>query len=125
MPLSVSWTFCFIYTHRNNSYVQPIGCSYLISLQDDRLVRSSLSPGSQIEDSGSEASTDNVNMDTKDNGFHDAENDVDQEMDDDNGAERILSGKLSESSGYAGSDLYDYKVLLCSLLYKRIICAYF
>ncbi|VAI05427.1 unnamed protein product [Triticum turgidum subsp. durum] len=83
---------------------------YEIIFDDDRLVRSSLSPGSQIEDSGSEASTDNVNMDTKDNGFHDAENDVDQEMDDDNGAERILSGKLSESSGYAGSDLYDYKV---------------
>ncbi|KAM3313019.1 hypothetical protein ACQJBY_032630 [Aegilops geniculata] len=83
---------------------------YEIIFDDDRLVRSSLSPGSQIEDSGSEASTDDVNMDTKDNGFHDAENDVDQEMDDDNGAERILSGKLSESSGYAGSDLYDYKV---------------
>ncbi|KAM3292430.1 hypothetical protein ACQJBY_036314 [Aegilops geniculata] len=83
---------------------------YEIIFDDDRLVRSSLSPGPQIEDSGSEASTDDVNMDTKDNGFHDAENDVDQEMDDDNGAERILSGKLSESSGYAGSDLYDYKV---------------
>ncbi|CAM0873243.1 unnamed protein product [Alopecurus aequalis] len=77
---------------------------------DERLVRSSPSPESQIEDSGSEASTDDVNMDAKGNGFHDAENDVDQEMDDDNGAERILSGKLSESSGYAGSDLYDYKV---------------
>ncbi|CAM0873244.1 unnamed protein product [Alopecurus aequalis] len=78
--------------------------------EDERLVRSSPSPESQIEDSGSEASTDDVNMDAKGNGFHDAENDVDQEMDDDNGAERILSGKLSESSGYAGSDLYDYKV---------------
>lgn len=30
-------------------------------------------------------------------------------MDEDD-AERVLSGKLSESSGYAGSDLYDYKV---------------
>ncbi|KAK1649980.1 hypothetical protein QYE76_067785 [Lolium multiflorum] len=77
---------------------------------DERLVGSSPSPESQIEDSGSEASTDDVNMDAKGNGFHDAENDVDQEMDDCNGAERILSGKLSESSGYAGSDLYDYKV---------------
>uniref|UniRef100_A0A0E0KDW5 Rho-GAP domain-containing protein n=1 Tax=Oryza punctata TaxID=4537 RepID=A0A0E0KDW5_ORYPU len=74
-------------------------------------LRCSLSPESQIEDSGSEASTDDVNLDVKGNGFHDAENDVDQEMDDDNGAERILSGKLSESSGYAGSDLYDYKVV--------------
>uniref|UniRef100_A0ACD5X228 Uncharacterized protein n=1 Tax=Avena sativa TaxID=4498 RepID=A0ACD5X228_AVESA len=77
---------------------------------DERLVGSSPSSESQIEDSGSEASTDYVNMDAKGNGFHDAENDVDQEMDDENGAERILSGKLSESSGYAGSDLYDYKV---------------
>uniref|UniRef100_A0A0D9Z7J2 Rho-GAP domain-containing protein n=1 Tax=Oryza glumipatula TaxID=40148 RepID=A0A0D9Z7J2_9ORYZ len=74
-------------------------------------LRCSLSPESQIEDSGSEASTDDVNLDVKVNGFHDAENDVDQEMDDENGAERILSGKLSESSGYAGSDLYDYKVV--------------
>ncbi|XP_044981465.1 rho GTPase-activating protein 7-like isoform X2 [Hordeum vulgare subsp. vulgare] len=81
-----------------------------IIFDDNRLVRSCPSPGSQIEDNGSEASSDDVNIDTKDNGFHNAENDVDQEMDDDNGAERILSGKLSESSGYVGSDLYDYKV---------------
>jgi hypothetical protein len=60
-------------------------------------------------------------LDVKGNGFHDAENDVDQEMDDENGAERILSGKLSESSGYAGSDLYDYKVLICFLLFKSLI----
>jgi hypothetical protein len=74
-----------------------------------------LSPESQIEDSGTEASTDDGNLDAKSNGFHDAENDVDQEMEDENGAERILSGKLSESSEYAGSDLYDYKVLSCVL----------
>ena len=48
-------------------------------------------------------------MDIKDNGFHDAENDVDQELDD---AERILSGKLSETSASARADLYDYKVCL-------------
>lgn len=41
----------------------------------------------------------------KENGCHDAEN-VDLEVND----ERVLSGKLSESSGYDGSDLYDYKV---------------
>jgi hypothetical protein len=100
-------------------------------LQDERLVGSSPSPESQIEDSGSEASTDDVNMDAKGNGFHDAENDVDQEMDDDNGAERILSGKLSQSSGYAGSDLYDYKVYhapcnlqLQSLLFMLLYCDY-
>jgi hypothetical protein len=83
-------------------------------LQDEHL-RCSLSPESQIEDSGTEASTDDGNLDAKGNGFHDAENDVDQEMEDDNGVERILSGKLSESSGYADSDLYDYKVLSCVL----------
>ncbi|KAJ1297079.1 hypothetical protein BS78_01G350500 [Paspalum vaginatum] len=77
----------------------------------DEHLRCSLSPESQIEDSGTEASTDDGNLDAKGNGFHDAENDVDQEVDDDNGAERILSGKLSESSGYAGSDLYDYKAV--------------
>ncbi|KAG2540656.1 hypothetical protein PVAP13_9NG578600 [Panicum virgatum] len=77
----------------------------------DEHLRCSLSPESQIEDSGTEASTDDGNLNAKGNGFHDAENDVDQEMDDDNGAERILSGKLSESSGYAGSDLYDYKAV--------------
>ncbi|ONM57634.1 Rho GTPase-activating protein 7 [Zea mays] len=75
----------------------------------DEHLRCSLSPESQIEDSGTEASTDDGNLEAKGNGFHDAENDVDQELDDDNGVERILSGKLSESSGYAGSDLYDYK----------------
>ncbi|XP_062215558.1 rho GTPase-activating protein 7-like isoform X2 [Phragmites australis] len=78
---------------------------------DDKHLRCSLSPESHIEDSGTEASTDDGNLDAKGNGFHDAENDVDQEMDDDNGAERVLSGKLSESSGYAGSDLYDYKAV--------------
>ncbi|CAI0548655.1 unnamed protein product [Linum tenue] len=58
--------------------------------------------------SGSEDSSDDENTDMKDNNYHDAENEVDQETDDD--AERVLSGKLSESSGSAGSDLYDYKV---------------
>lgn len=51
-------------------------------------------------------------MDVKDNGFHDAENDVDQELDD---AERILSGKMSESSACTGSDIYDCKVgMICT-----------
>lgn len=45
----------------------------------------------------------------KHNGYHDAENEVDPETDDE--PERIHSGKLSESSGYGGSDLYDYKVV--------------
>lgn len=74
---------------------------------DENLQRCSISADSQIENSGSEDSTDGENIDTKDNGYHDAENEVDPETDDDR--ERVHSGKLSESSGYAGSDLYDYK----------------
>ncbi|XP_020085776.1 rho GTPase-activating protein 7-like isoform X1 [Ananas comosus] len=71
---------------------------------DDNLHRGSTSPDSQVEESGSEDSVDDENTDVKENGYHDAEN-VDLEVND----ERVLSGKLSESSGYDGSDLYDYK----------------
>ncbi|XP_062189318.1 rho GTPase-activating protein 7-like isoform X2 [Phragmites australis] len=79
------------------------------SIFDGEHIRCSLSPDSQTGDSGSEESTDDETVDVKDNGFHDAENDGDQELDD---AERILSGKLSESSACtAGGDLYDYKVV--------------
>ncbi|KAL3379544.1 hypothetical protein AABB24_000312 [Solanum stoloniferum] len=74
---------------------------------DDNLHRCSISADSQIGHSGSEESSDNENMDMKDNGYHDAENEVDPDTDDD--CDRILSGKLSESSGSAASDLYDYK----------------
>ncbi|KAF6999671.1 hypothetical protein CFC21_015662 [Triticum aestivum] len=74
------------------------------SIFDDEHPRCSLSPDSRIQDSGSE-STDDETVDAKDNGFHDAENDVDQELD-----ERILSGNLSESSACTGADLYDYQV---------------
>ncbi|KAL2973212.1 hypothetical protein AAZX31_14G034300 [Glycine max] len=74
---------------------------------EENIQRCSMSADSQVENSGSEDSTDDDNIDVKENGYHDAENEVDQETDDD--ADRIQSGKLSESSGYAGSDLYDYK----------------
>jgi len=66
-----------------------------------------LSPDSQTGDSGSEESTDDETVDIKDNGFHDAENDVDQELDN---AERLLSKKLSETSTCTRAELYDYKV---------------
>ncbi|KAK1277792.1 hypothetical protein QJS04_geneDACA007369 [Acorus gramineus] len=75
---------------------------------EDNLRRSSFSPDSQLEDSGSDVSADDGDLDMKENGYHDAENDIDPEIDDD--AERVLSGKLCESSGCAGGDLYDYKV---------------
>ncbi|XP_059310414.1 rho GTPase-activating protein 7-like [Lycium ferocissimum] len=74
---------------------------------EDNLHRCSISADSQIVNSGSEESSDDENMDMKDNGFHDAENEVDPDSNDDR--ERVLSGKLSESSGSAASDLYDYK----------------
>ncbi|KAJ6716291.1 RHO GTPASE-ACTIVATING PROTEIN 7-LIKE [Salix koriyanagi] len=74
---------------------------------DENLHRCSISADSRIENSGSDDSTDDENVDMKDNGYHDAENEVDQDTDDD--PERVLSGNLSESSGSAGSDLYDYK----------------
>ncbi|KAK4278864.1 hypothetical protein QN277_016646 [Acacia crassicarpa] len=74
---------------------------------DENMQRCSISAGSQVENSETEDSTDDNNIDVKENGYHDAENEVDQETDDD--ADRVHSGKMSESSGYAGSDLYDYK----------------
>ncbi|XP_059665405.1 rho GTPase-activating protein 7-like [Cornus florida] len=74
---------------------------------DDNLHRCSISAESRIENSGTEDSTDDENLDMKNNGYHDAENEVDPETDDD--PDRVHSGKLSESSGSVGSDLYDYK----------------
>ncbi|XP_028797620.1 rho GTPase-activating protein 7 isoform X2 [Neltuma alba] len=74
---------------------------------DDNIQRCSISADSRVENSETEDSTDDNNIDVKENGYHDAENEVDQETDDD--ADRVHSGKMSESSGYAGSDLYDYK----------------
>uniref|UniRef100_A0A2N9FMF7 Rho-GAP domain-containing protein n=1 Tax=Fagus sylvatica TaxID=28930 RepID=A0A2N9FMF7_FAGSY len=79
----------------------------VIEVTDENLNRCSISADSRIENSGTEDSTDDENLDMKDNGYHDAENEVDPETDDD--PERVQSGKLSESSGSAGSDLYDYK----------------
>lgn len=75
---------------------------------DDSIQRCSISADSRIENSGSDDSTDDENVEVKANGYHVPENGAEQETDDDQ--ERVLSGKLSESSGYTGSDLYDYKV---------------
>eukprot|EP00252_Welwitschia_mirabilis_P015261 TRINITY_DN3353_c0_g2_i2.p1 TRINITY_DN3353_c0_g2~~TRINITY_DN3353_c0_g2_i2.p1 ORF type:complete len:893 (+),score=225.98 TRINITY_DN3353_c0_g2_i2:168-2846(+) len=62
----------------------------------------------QMEDSGSEGSLDDDVLDIRDNGYHNVQNGLEAELEDD--PERVLSGTLSESSGNAGSDLYDYKV---------------
>ncbi|XP_022856469.1 rho GTPase-activating protein 7-like isoform X3 [Olea europaea var. sylvestris] len=74
---------------------------------DHSLHRCSISASSQTDNSDSEDTTDDENIDIKNNGYHDAENEVDPETEDD--CYRRLSGKLSESSGSAASDLYDYK----------------
>ncbi|KAK9053477.1 hypothetical protein SSX86_030111 [Deinandra increscens subsp. villosa] len=72
---------------------------------DDVMLKCCMSADSRVENSGSEDTMDDEN---NENGYHDAENEADQESDED--PERVLSGKLSESSGYACSDLYDFKV---------------
>ncbi|KAI7743774.1 hypothetical protein M8C21_014287, partial [Ambrosia artemisiifolia] len=77
---------------------------YETIFDDDAMLKCCTSADSRIDNSGSE---DSVDGEHKENGYHDAENEVDQESDED--PERILSGKLSESSGYAGNDLYDFK----------------
>lgn len=71
--------------------------------------------GSQTENSESENTTDDENLDIKDDGYHDAEIEVDPETDDDH--DRRLGGKLSESSGSVAGDLYDHKVLSLFLLF--------
>ncbi|KAI3461160.1 hypothetical protein Pfo_017823 [Paulownia fortunei] len=76
---------------------------------DDSLQRCSMSVDSQTDNSGSEDTSDDENPDIKVNGYHDAQNEVDPETDFD--CDRRHSGKLSESSGSAASDLYDYKAI--------------
>ncbi|KAK4482796.1 hypothetical protein RD792_009966 [Penstemon davidsonii] len=77
--------------------------------EDDSLHRCSLSAESQTDNSGSEDTSDDEDPDLKLNGYHDAENEVEPESDYDR--DRRLSGKLSESSGSAASDLYDFKAI--------------
>ncbi|KAK1402814.1 Rho GTPase-activating protein 7 [Heracleum sosnowskyi] len=74
---------------------------------NDAMNRCSISADSRIDNSASDDSTDDETLDINKNGYHDAENEVDHGTDDDR--DRVLSGKLSETSGYGGSDLYDYK----------------
>lgn len=81
--------------------------------------RCSISADSQIDNSVSDDSTDDETLEIKKNGYHDAENEVQQETDDDQ--DRVLSGKLSETSGYAGSDLYDDKVLVLSVYISQTL----
>ncbi|GER41907.1 Rho GTPase-activating protein [Striga asiatica] len=52
---------------------------------------------------------DDESPDIEVNGYHDAQNEADHETDFE--CDRMHSGKLSESSGSAASDLYDYKAI--------------
>lgn len=61
-----------------------------------------------MESAASEESIYNENLPSKDIAYHNAAYELDPEMEND--PERVLSGRLSESSGYDGSDLYDKKV---------------
>lgn len=67
-----------------------------------------------LEASGSEGSSDDEDveasrmMNDAEGNFHDAANDLHEDNEED--AERALSGTLSESSGNLGSDVFDYKV---------------
>ncbi|XP_051134515.1 rho GTPase-activating protein 7-like [Andrographis paniculata] len=72
---------------------------------DDNLHRRYISGDTQSDSSGSEDVSNDEHHDIKVNGYHDAENEVDPEVDYDR--DRRLSGKLSESSGSAASDLYE------------------
>ncbi|KAL4578600.1 hypothetical protein LXL04_014725 [Taraxacum kok-saghyz] len=81
---------------------------YDIIFDDDAMVRCSISAESREISASEESSDDENNMEIKNNVYHDAQNEADQESDEDD-PERVFSGKLSESSGYAGSDLYDFK----------------
>ncbi|XP_026413271.1 rho GTPase-activating protein 7-like isoform X1 [Papaver somniferum] len=74
---------------------------------DDNLQRCSFSADSQMGHSESDESSDDENLDMKDSAYHDTENEDPPEVYDD--PDRVLSGKFSGSSGYAGNDLYSYK----------------
>ncbi|KAK4760533.1 hypothetical protein SAY87_005426 [Trapa incisa] len=76
---------------------------------DENPQRCSISADSHIENSVSEDSSED-DLDDKQNGYHDAENEDDQETDEN--PERIINRKkLSETSGHNGGDLYEYKII--------------
>lgn len=88
--------------------------------QDENLQSCSISTDSRMENTGSEDSSDDDNIDVKVNGYHDAEDEVDPETDDDQ--ESVLSGKLSESSGLNRHYPYDYKVRRLVKILSSTVC---
>lgn len=87
-------------------------------MQDEGIQRCSTSTDSRIGESGPENSSDEEDIEVKRPDLHNVDIEDGQTDDDD---DVMLSRKPSESSGYAGSDLYDYKV--CSSMYGFVsIC---
>ena len=76
-------------------------------MQDEGIQRCSTSTDSRIGESGPENSSDEEDIEVKRPDLHNVDIEDGQTDDDD---DVMLSRKPSESSGYAGSDLYDYKV---------------
>nr|VDD33980.1 unnamed protein product [Brassica oleracea] len=75
-------------------------------INDEGLQRCSTSTDSRIGESGPENSSDEEDIEVKRPDLHNVDIEDGQTDDDD---DVMLSRKPSESSGYAGSDLYDYK----------------
>uniref|UniRef100_A0A1J3EY11 Rho GTPase-activating protein 6 n=1 Tax=Noccaea caerulescens TaxID=107243 RepID=A0A1J3EY11_NOCCA len=75
-------------------------------INDEDIKRCSISTDSHIGDSGPENSSDEENIEVKRPDLHNLER-GEGESDDNNDV--LLNRKPSESSDYAGSDLYDYK----------------
>lgn len=76
-------------------------------INDEGLQRCSTSTDSHIGESGPENSSDEEDIEVKRPDLHNVDIEDGHTYDDDNDV--MLSRKPSESSGYAGSDLYDYK----------------
>lgn len=78
-----------------------------------------------LEASGSEGSSDDEDveasrmMNDAEGNFHDAANDLHEDNEED--AERALSGTLSESSGNLGSDVFDYKVKFDFTIWANVL----
>ncbi|KAI5070535.1 hypothetical protein GOP47_0014878 [Adiantum capillus-veneris] len=62
----------------------------------------------QVDDSGSEGLSEDEAPQVHDEGYQDAPNELDIDVDED--ADRLVSGQFSESSGNEESDVYDLKV---------------
>lgn len=76
-------------------------------INDEGLQRCSTSTDSHIGESGPENSSDEEDIEVKRPDLHNV--DIEDGQTDDDDDDVMLSRKRSESSGYAGSDLYDYK----------------